>query len=150
MEEYGRNPKESRSANNCLLNTYCVPRTIPGGMYKWTAWQDKGESWWHQVSGVPEVWPAGAEAVTSQLIPSDILPKLRQLTAYLQLSAEGPFVCLWKHTGAIFKSSQNPWSQHSTNDGYRVGGQMPQCPCLSVATILSPRMTSQEGVQLPE
>lgn len=40
-----------------------MPRTIPGGMYKWTAWQDKGESWWHQVSGVPEVWPAGAEAV---------------------------------------------------------------------------------------
>ena len=105
-----------------------MPRTIPGGMYKWTAWQDKGESWWHQVSGVPEVWPAGAEAVISQLVSSDIPPKLRQLTAYLQLFAEGPFFCLWKHTGAIFKSSQNPWSQHSTNDGCRVGGQMPPVP----------------------
>ena len=34
---------------------------------------------------------AGAETVTPHLMSSDIHSKFRQLTAYLQLSAEGPF-----------------------------------------------------------
>ena len=61
------------------------------------------ESWWYQVSGAPVAkgiprWmvspgaeEAGAETVTSQLMASNIHSKFRQLTAYLQLSAEGPF-----------------------------------------------------------
>ena len=61
------------------------------------------ESWWHQVSGAPEAkgiprWlmspgaeEAGVETVTFQLVSSDIHSKFRQLTAYLQLSAEEPF-----------------------------------------------------------
>ena len=61
---------------------------------------------------------AGAETVTSQLMSSDSHSKFRQLTAYLQLSAEGPFSACGRTLETYARHAKTPgFSPQTMMDG---------------------------------
>ena len=72
------------------------------------------QSQWHQASRAPEanrispwmVWPAGTENVTSQLISSRHFSRTKELIAYLQLYATGPFYGYRSTLGPYAKQTQ--------------------------------------------
>ena len=94
----------------------------------------------------PGAEEAGVETVTFQLVSSDIHSKFRQLTAYLQLSAEEPFSDCGSTLQTYARQAKTPgFSPQTMMDGEWVDKR--PVLCLSVGTILSPRVTLQEGGQ---
>ena len=78
-----------------------------------------------------------------------LFSRTKEFTAYLQLSAEGPFSSCWSTVGSYARWGKTPGFQpQSVMDGEWVD----KCSCALACQLeqFSPWVTQQEGIQLPE